>query len=376
MDLVRPRDLRRLLDNSTEPSVSVYLPTHRAGPEVRQDPIRLKNLLGEARAKLEMLDVRDADAILEPATALLDDEEFWRRQGDGLAIFLSEDVQELYRLPTELPELVVASDRFHLKPLITFLSADSRFLILAISQKELRLLQGTRQTVQEVELPDVPASLKEVAVHREMASLQFHADGGGSRQQAIFHGHGPETDEELIRKYLRGIDEGLRDAVPDERTPLVLAGVRYLTDLYRHVSGWPEILAGEVQGNPDELSDKELHAAAWTIASARAREEMQAAAERYPLLASRDLAVSGVRDVVPAAMTGRVEVLWVAVGVQRWGAYDEATTTVQVRERPQRGDHDLLDLAAGQTMLQGGMVYAGSTGDVPDDAPIAALLRY
>lgn len=376
MDLVRPRDLRRLLDASAEPAVSIYMPSHRAGPDVRQDPIRLKNLLGEARAKLEMLEAGDPDAILEPGAALLDDEEFWRRQGDGLAVFLSADVREMYRLPTELPELVVASDRFHLKPLITFLSADSRFLILAISQQRIRLLQGTRQTVQEVELPDVPDSLRDVAVHRDTAVLNFHMDGGGSRQQAMFHGHGTETNEEVIRTYLRSIDEGLRQAVPDERTPLVLAGVRYLTDIYRHVSGWPEILAGTVQGNPDEQSPKELHAAAWEIASARALEETTAAAERYPLLASRGLAVSGVRDVVPAAMTGRVEVLWVAVGVQRWGAYDEASTTVQVREHPRPGDHDLLDLAAAQTLLQGGAVYAGSTSDIPGDGPVAALLRY
>jgi hypothetical protein len=49
---------------------------------------------------------------------------------------------------------------------------------------------------------------------------------------------------------------------------------------------------------------------------------------------------------------------------------------VEVRDRPQPGDQDLLDLAAVQTLFHGGTVYAVDPGDVPDDAPVAALLRY
>jgi hypothetical protein len=43
-------DLDELVATDAQPAVSLYLPTHMAGPETRQDPIRLKNLLSVAVA--------------------------------------------------------------------------------------------------------------------------------------------------------------------------------------------------------------------------------------------------------------------------------------------------------------------------------------
>ena len=38
---------------ATEPAVSIFMPTHHAGAaEIRQDPIRLNNLLNEAETRL------------------------------------------------------------------------------------------------------------------------------------------------------------------------------------------------------------------------------------------------------------------------------------------------------------------------------------
>jgi len=338
-------------------------------------------MLGQAEKRLLEDGVRRPDAreILDPAQALLDDEEFWRHQGDGLALFLSKDHGRVYRLPLAFDELLVAGERYHVKPLIPLLSGDARFLILAVSQKEIRLLQATRQVIQEVELEDVPESLREVAVHREMRFLNYHVGSGfssGGRQSAVFHGHGDQTDEELIRTYLRAIDQGIRTAIEDERSPLVLAGVRYLLDVYRAVSEYPAILPDIVQGNPDELSNEELHAEARPIVEARFRQRRQEAVGRFEEQAGTGLAVGGVDEVVPAAAHGRVEVLWVAVGVQRWGTFDEETASVEVRDQPRPGDHDLLDRAAADALLAGGTIYAVDPGQVPGDAPIAALLRY
>lgn len=378
MDLLRPRDLRELVEAPPRPSVSIYMPSHRAGPETRQDPIRLKNMLGQAEERLLENGLRRPDAleILDPAQALLEDDGFWQHQGDGLALFLSKDHGRVFRLPLAFDETLVTADRYHVKPLIPLLAGDGRFLILAVSQKEIRLLQATRQVIQEVELEDVPDSLRDVAVHREMSFLNWSGISSGGRQSAVFHGHGEQTDEELIRKYLRSIDQGIRAAIDDERSPMVLAGVRYLLDTYRAVSDYPAILPDVVQGNPDELSNEELHAQARPIVEGRLRQRVEQAVGRFEEQAGTGLAVSGVDEVVPAAAHGRVEVLWVALGVQRWGAFDEETASVEVRDQPRPGDEDLLDRAAADALQSGGTIYAVDPGAVPGDAPIAALLRY
>src|SRR6056297_1754384 len=64
--------------------VSLYLPTHRAGREIRQGPIRLKNLLREAAEQLEQAGMTGTEVSerLAPATALLEHGTFWEHQKD------------------------------------------------------------------------------------------------------------------------------------------------------------------------------------------------------------------------------------------------------------------------------------------------------
>jgi hypothetical protein len=58
MDVTRRTDLERLALQGAGPCVSLFLPTHRAGPEVQQAPIRLKNLLRQAIEALQAGGVR------------------------------------------------------------------------------------------------------------------------------------------------------------------------------------------------------------------------------------------------------------------------------------------------------------------------------
>ena len=83
-------DLDELLACEAQPAVSIYLPTHKAGREIRQDSIRLRNLLGEAAKRLGAeRRPPDVEALLAPARRLVEDEEFWRHQDQGLAIFIA-----------------------------------------------------------------------------------------------------------------------------------------------------------------------------------------------------------------------------------------------------------------------------------------------
>jgi hypothetical protein len=80
------------------PRVSIYLPTHRTGREIRQGPIRLKNLLRDAQSGLQDLGLseRDAGRQLHPAASLVNKTSFWEQQQDGLAMLIGpEGMQEL-----------------------------------------------------------------------------------------------------------------------------------------------------------------------------------------------------------------------------------------------------------------------------------------
>jgi hypothetical protein len=52
MPILSHEELKTVITESQGPAVSIFLPTHRAGQEIQQDPIRLKNLLKQAESQL------------------------------------------------------------------------------------------------------------------------------------------------------------------------------------------------------------------------------------------------------------------------------------------------------------------------------------
>jgi len=367
--------------------VSIFMPTHRVGPETQQDPIRLKNLLAQAEERLLAAGLRTPEArqLLAPAHALLSDGLFWRYQSDGLAVFLTQDTFRYHRLPFDFDELVVVADRFHLKPLLSVLGSDERFYVLALSQNEVRLLEGTRFSVSEVDLEDVPPSLAEALRHDDPErQLQFHTrtrtPAGQARRPAIFHGHGVGVNDVKpnILRYFRQIDDGLRDVLRGEQAPLIPAGVDYLLPLYKEANTYPHLVDEGIIGNPEALSAKELHERAWAIVQPLFHQAQEEAATRYKQLADSDSdrVSHDLTAIVPAAYHGRVETLFVTVGLQKWGAFDAALNRIELREQAQPGNEDLLDFAAVQTLINGGTVYAVAPDRMPDSVLIAAIFRY
>lgn len=177
------------------------MPTHRAGAETQQDPIRLKNLLGRAEECLLAGGLRTPEAreLLKPAQKILWNGLLWQHQSDGLAMFLSPEEFSYYRLPFDFEELVVITDCFHIKSLLPLLSGDGRFYVLALSQNQVRLLQGTRYSISEVDAGSIPVSFAEALRYDDPERrLQFHTStrtpGGKGERAAIFHGHGVGTD--------------------------------------------------------------------------------------------------------------------------------------------------------------------------------------
>jgi hypothetical protein len=115
MELLRIENLRALVEHKQWPSISIYLPTHRTGrKEIREDPIRLKNAIAEAKERLSEAGYpRDqASDLLEQAGNLVVSQSFWLYQSDGLALFVSPELFQSYRLPLRFQDEVVVSDHF------------------------------------------------------------------------------------------------------------------------------------------------------------------------------------------------------------------------------------------------------------------------
>jgi len=383
MDLLSREELRTLIKKPGGQCVSIYIPTHRTSPETKQDPIRFKNLLRQAEEELKKGGLRPSDAktFLKPARALLKNGFFWQYQSDGLAAFISSQGFFHYRLPLQFDELLFVADRFHIKPLLPVFTHEARFFILALSQNEVRFFDCTRYSANELELEGVPKSMSEALKYDEPErQLQFHTrtPAGAGERAAMFHGQGVGTDDAKtnLLRYFHRIDDGLRDILREQRSPLVLAGVEYLLPIYKEANSYPHVMEYGVTGNPEETKAEELHKQAWELVEPYFRKDREEAMARYKSLAGSPRASNSLRAIVTSAQDGRIDVLFVPVGVQQWGSYDPDTRTVHLHPEAEPGDEDLLDLAAVHTFLSGGTVYAVRPEEMPDEGPAAAVLRY
>jgi hypothetical protein len=388
MDILTRTELEQLMRKDQQWCVSIYLPTHRTGTDAQQDPLRLRNQLREAEKRLSDRSVsrRDVHKMLEPASKLLQEPYFWQHQSDGLAIFLSSNGVRRYRLPLNFEELVVVDDHFHIKPLLPLFTGDGQFYILALSQNEIRLLNGTRDSVSEVDIGQVGGSLAEaIPSANQQMSLQLHTSGSTSGMSGsgsvTFHGQGSGSDEsaknELLR-YFRLVSDGLAEFLREDRRPLVLAGVEYLLPIYKEANTYPNLIDMVIKGNPDLLSADELHKSAWDILGSLFQAAQEEAVAHYQQLAGQasERVVDTLGKILPAAYHGQVETLFVATGMQQWGIFDPVTNEIELHDQMESGDEYLLDLAAVQSYLKGGIVYAVEQGKVPGGTNAAAVLRY
>jgi hypothetical protein len=388
MDILTRAELEQLMRKEQQWCVSIYMPAHRTGREVQQDPLRLKNLLGEAEKRLsdQGVGTRDVQQMLEPAGKLLQDSYFWQHQSDGLAIFITSNRARSYRLPLKFEEFVAVMDHFHVKPLLPLFTGDGQFYILALSQNEVRLMNGTRYSVSEVDIGQVGGSLAEAipSVNRQM-SQQLHSSGstGGmsGSSSATFHGQGGPSDEsakkELLR-YFRLVSDGLKEFLQGDRAPLVLAGVEYLLPIYKEANTYPNLIDTVIKGNPDLLNADELHKSAWEIIRPLFQEAQEEAFAHYKQLAGQasERVADTLEKIVPAAYHGQVETLFVAAGEQQWGILNPVTNEIELHDQMEPADEPLLDLATVHTYLKGGTVYAVEPEMLPGGTLAAAVLRY
>lgn len=381
MDAFGKANLNELLDHSPAPGISIYLPAHRGGRESQQDRIRLKNLLGRAEDGLATrgVDGSAANALLAPAARLVDDSQFWTQQSDGLALFMAAGFSRRYRLPLRFPERAVVGPRFYIKPLLPMLTDEGHFYVLALSLKQVRLLIGTRDSLEQIELDGAPASL--AAVARPEAgerSLQHHSSSVGGGGGAVFHGGGSAEDEhdEDLKRFFREVDRAVLQRLRDDPAHLVLAAVESHVPLYREISGYRLLLGQALAGNPDDLSAQDLHARAWSLVRPHFARHMLAAQDKFNRQLGTGKASGQLEVVLPAAYQGRIEFLFVPTGEQRWGRFDPASQEVTQHNGLTDSSQDLLDLACEYTLKHGGMVYALTPAKMPQGAVVAAGFRY
>jgi len=388
MDRFQLGDLRRLLaaqgaEASAGPCVTLTQPTHGVGRDGEQDQIRFRNLLNQAEAALAdgWMRAPEARDYVAPLREVLGDNDFWRHRGQGLAVFLNSDSCERYRVPVSLPEAVSVDDHFHLRALLPMIGASDRFFVLALSQRDVKFFEASRDSIEEVEVAGLPDDMVE-ALHFDSVDrgAQVHSGMHGSvgKQAAVFHGQGGKADTHKtdLRQFFKQVDSALAPVLRGQTAPLLLAGVDYEFPLFREVSHYAHLADVELSGNCDHLTPHEIHSRAWPLVEPLTMTQQASAASKYQHARNTVRSLNDAAEIVLAARQGRIESLFVAKDLNLWGTVSEADSQVELHDQRLPGDIDLVEDAAMQTVLHRGNVYAVAADKVPDPSGCAANLRF
>lgn len=378
------KEFEKLADHHDPHCVSIFIPTHRAGQEVNQgvDMKILKNQLKKVEKQLKDYQLSDNEisSLLEPAEMLLDDIKFWKYQSDGLAIFLGKDFFKYYTLPVYFEEYIYVADHFYLKPLVPLFNSGGEFYILALSQKDVKLFQGFPFQIDELVVEDLlPEKLEEaVGFDYEQKSLQFRAGQEGT-EKGMFHGQGEGKDDkkEEILKYFRAVNKGVMSILHDSKAPLIIAAVDYLIPIYLEANEYKYVHDEHITGNPEQADPVLLHEKAMDLLKDHFDTYKNEKLGSFEKKLSDAKASFREEKVIPAAINGRVDTLFLRNRASLWGTFEKNTNSINTEEESSTNNADLLNIAAIKTINQGGAVYLLEEEEMPEPNTKAnAILRY
>ena len=384
MQTVDLPDLRELSGAGQTPCVSIYLPVHRITNRDGEDRIRFKNLLRKARhdlVKYGFTPMR-ADGLLRPARNLLADRDFWEYQSEGLGVFITNDFFRSCRIPFAVTEECIVSSRFHFGPMIPAFMNNNRYFVLAISQHEARFFEGKQSGLEEVPLK-APRNLDDAVSHvTGHKNEYFHTRTGKGRDEkaSSFFSHGAELNDikQAVTIFCHKLGHEVEKHLKEEKCPLILAGVEYITSCYKRINSYPYLISNRIEGNPERWDPKELLHKAWPLAESYFRRQREIKLAQFDKTEALDKprTATDIRMITLAAAQGRVETLFVRQNSHVWGEVNEGRNVVDVHNAKLSRDIDLADRSAVQTIMSGGEVYFMRKREMPNGSPVAAVFRY
>ena len=376
IDVLAHDDLVRLTKHRHPASVSLYVSSPRTGNGASRSPVahdteaaraQLRAAADEARAQLKQLGIGngEAQAIAERLSELEADRDFWGTSARSIAVFVSPDGIDAYRLRNELPAHSAVGDRFDTGPLLRATTFPHHGYVLAVTEGEVRLVAlEADSTHRRVPLAELPADAANV--------LEPEKHGGGQLDRHRADGTlGPKIEQ---RRYATVVQEAVRAAIGDDRRPIVLAASDDLAPAYREVGASDELLAEGVAANPASLDDAELAKRGREVLERHYESVLAAWRERFEERRAQGRGSSDLAEIAKVAASGQVDSLIYDIEDRQEGAIDEFGN-LELAEGEGPETYAIVDELAARVLATGGTVIAVRRDEVPGAASASAVFR-
>jgi hypothetical protein len=311
------------------------------------------------------------------------DEGFWLRRTEGLAILASINRFEVFELQRSVPELVIVADSFHVKPLLRIVQSADRYQVLALNRKEVKLYEGNRDALDQVELKRVPSTIT-AALGEELTEPYqgFHSAGpyhAARGNAGIHHGRGQKKDDVDLdmQRFFRIVDRGILEHYSRPTgLPLILAGLPQNVSGFHAVTHNPHILDAAIELDPESLSLEQLRAHAWQNVEPIYLQRLAELTDSYHLNRSRGLGAEDPAAIAEAAATGRVGTLLIDAERLVPGKIDATTGKIERRHFEDPETDDVLDDLAEIVVRMKGEAIVVPTHRMPSATGVAAIYRF
>jgi hypothetical protein len=388
IDIPTLEEFKALAQIKGETCVSLYLPTSPLGTNAKVSRTAFKDLAKEALSQLKEAgadkskiavfeerfdhlagadqDVQDEDKIRKRQRAKPDPiESFWHYQANGLAVLATPNMMQTFRLPNPPKPLAEVADRFHLTPLIRAMTSPHDVFVLALAEESVRLVHAFANFPPErLQVPDLPRNAEEAT---RRPSVHVRAPRG--RLQNL------EGEKVLLHQYVRKVEQAIHSVLAGRNAPLVLAAAEPLASMFRSLNTYPKLADEMIEGNPDLKTDAELEDAAIPILDRLYSRELKAVIALYDELKPRR-ATTDVSYAAHAATAGAIDQLLVDLDAVVPGLVSDIDGSVTYSASDDAETYSVVDEVARRALYTGARVMGARKKELPDRAPLAAILRY
>ncbi|OHB49405.1 MAG: hypothetical protein A2Y10_19435 [Planctomycetes bacterium GWF2_41_51] len=376
-----PINLRQFVDSNIYPSISLYMPTHIHGEQVRQDPIRFKNMITETREILKQKYPEEkAEEFLTPAYDLLKNSIFWQHQSNGLAMFITPELSQYLHLSVKPQVSVYVGNFLNILPLVPSFIDEGTFYLLVLSQHRVQLFEAAHYTKTEIELPGIFKTIEEMLrfdIAEDNVMARAMPPGSISGKGAMYYGSadlklGKRNTERFVQTVAAAVDKKLFN----NNAPLIIAAVEYIEAMFRMHCSYPHLVSKGIHGNPDQINVDSLHNQAWDIISDYLKKDEEKYTALYNDFSNTDKTSTDINAILPSAYMGRADTLFVDANKHLYGKFDPQSLKVEIHERCKEGDEDLLNLAAIYALKTDGRIFPANKKLMKTNEPMVAIFRY
>ncbi|AYN42884.1 chemotaxis protein [Streptomyces dangxiongensis] len=358
-----PATLTELRRPRPYPAVSVLTPTHRRERGSGQDPVRLRNMVTEARRRLEcdpgVTRERRADVVAQLDRALAEVD--LTHAEDGLVIFAAPGEHQVWSLARSVPERVVLSDTFLTRNLVAAHTAERPFWVLSVSADRATLWSGGADRVVEDRSGGFPLT-------RDRDN--FDAE----RQQRV--GDLPSTfRDEDTRHFLRTADTALGAVLRGRPRPLYVTGEQAALALLDEAGSVARTGVHVPHGGLANAGPDAVWQAVRPMLEARTAEDAGSVVRDLTSARGHRTFAAGLDELWQSAREGRVRLLAVEENY-RAAVRDLGGHLVPADAADLEAREDIVDEIVERCLETGADVRFVPDGALGDADGIAGVLRY